>query len=191
MAENMKFPRWFAVFAALIILAPSMADARAGGGTGSGSRGGKTNQAPPPTQTSPTAKPIERSTTPQQPQQQQAQQQPGPGLSAPATPRTGSFFSRHPFLSGMMGGLLGAGLFGLLFGHGFGGELGGFASILGLLLQIALIGGLVFVGVRLYRAWAANHRPREGAPAYAYTGGARPIARLGGMLPGSGGASVG
>jgi predicted lipid-binding transport protein (Tim44 family) len=182
----MKFPRWFAVFAALIILAPAMADARAGGGTGSGSRGGKTNQAPPPTQTSPTAKPIERSTTPQQ--QQQAQPA-GPGLSAPAP--TGSFFSRHPFFSGMMGGLLGAGLFGLLFGHGFGGELGGFASILGLLLQIALIGGLAYLGVRLYRAWAANHRPRSIGPAYAYTGGAQPMARLSGMLPGSGSASVG
>src|SRR5262244_959215 len=124
----MKFPRWFAVFAALIILAPSMADARAGGGTGSGSRGGKTNQAPPPTQTAPTAKPIERSTTPQQ-QAQQAQ--------PPAGPRPGGFFSSHPFLSGMMGGLLGAGLFGLLFGHGLGGGLGGMASMLGLLLQIA------------------------------------------------------
>ena len=192
----MKFPRWFAVLAALIVLAPvmapSMADARAGGGTGSGSRGSKTNQPPPPTQTAPTAKPIERST---QPTQQQAQRPAGPGLSAPAT--QGSFFSRHPFLSGMMGGLLGAGLFGMLFGGGFGGGLAGMAGFLGLLLQIALIGGLVFLGLRLYRAWAAN-RGRPAAPAYAYGGAAAtdgPMARqamltAGGNATGNATASV-
>ena len=180
----MKFPRWLTVLAALIVLAPaalapSEADARAGGGTGSGSRGSRTNQAPPPTQTAPTAKPIERSTTPQQ--QQQAQQ-PGSGLSTPAP--AGSFFSRHPFLSGIMGGVLGAGLFGLLLGHGFGGM----AGMLGLLLQIALIGGLVFFGLWLYRAWTANRARPVAAPVPAYAGG--PMARLGGMLPG-GGASLG
>jgi predicted lipid-binding transport protein (Tim44 family) len=193
-----KFPRWFAVLAALIVLAPvlapSMADARAGGGTGSGSRGSRTNQAPPPTQTAPTAKPIERSNTP--PTQQQAQR-PDSGLSAPA-PAAGGFFSRHPFLSGLMGGLLGAGLFGLLFGGGFGGGLGGMAGLLGLLLQVALIGGLAFFGLRLYRAWAAS-RGRPGAPAYGYAGAgpmrgtnqAQPMARLGGVLPGSATAGMG
>jgi len=192
----MKFPRWFALLAALIVLAPALApstaDARAGGGTGSGSRGSKSNQAPPPTQTAPTAKPIERST----PQQQQAQREPGPGLSAPAPAAGGSFFSRHPFLSGMMGGFLGAGLFGMLFGHGLGGEFG-MAGMFGLLLQIVLFGGLAYLGLRLYRAWAAS-RARS-APAYAYTAptsgpnpgpdSGRPMARLG-MLAG-GGASPG
>jgi predicted lipid-binding transport protein (Tim44 family) len=188
----MKFPRWFAVLAAVVVLAPvvapSMADARAGGGTGSGSRGSKTNQAPPPTQTAPTAKPIERSANPSPEQPQQAQRPAGPGLSAPA-PQGGGYFSRHPFLSGMMGGLLGAGLFGMLFGGGLGGGLGGMAGMLGLLLQVALIGGLAFLGVRLYRAWSAN---RGGAPVYGYAGAAKPaqpMPRLGGMLPGSGGAS--
>jgi predicted lipid-binding transport protein (Tim44 family) len=185
-----KFPGWFAVLAALIILAPSVADARAGGGTGSGSRGSRTNQAPPPTQTAPTAKPIERSTTP--PQQEQAQRQPGAGLSAPSPPPApgGSFFSRHPFLSGMMGGFLGAGLFGMLFGHGMADGLGGMAGLFGLLLQIVLVGGLVYFGLRLYRAWAAN-RARS-APAYVYTGAnsTRPLARLGGMLPAGGSASL-
>jgi predicted lipid-binding transport protein (Tim44 family) len=187
-----KFPRWFAVVAALIVLAPvlapSMADARAGGGTGSGSRGSRTNQAPPPTQTAPTAKPIDRSAQPPQQEQQQAQRPVGPGLSAPAA-QGGSFFSRHPFLSGMMGGLLGAGLFGMVFGGGFGGGLAGMAGFVGLLLQIALIAGLAFLGVRLYRAWAAN-RGRPGAPAYAYGAGAgpaQPMTRVAGILPGSGG----
>jgi predicted lipid-binding transport protein (Tim44 family) len=161
----MKFPRWFALLAALVVLAPalapSVADARAGGGTGSGSRGSRTNQAPPPTQTAPTAKPIERSAPQEQPQQAQ---RPGAGLSAPA-PQGGSFFSRHPFLSGVIGGFLGAGLFGMLFGGGFGGM----AGVLGLLVQVALLGGLAFLGLRLFRTWAAG---RGGAPAYGYAGGA-------------------
>jgi predicted lipid-binding transport protein (Tim44 family) len=38
------------------------------------------------------------------------------------------------------------------------------ASMLGLLLQIALIGGLVYFGIRLFRGWSAA---RTGAPAYA------------------------
>jgi predicted lipid-binding transport protein (Tim44 family) len=46
-------------------------------------------------------------------------------------------------------GFIGAGLFGLLFGHGFLGGLGGFASFLGLLLQI----GLVVIVARLAWAW--------------------------------------
>ena len=54
-----------AVIAAVIIVAPTLAEARAGGGTSSGSRGSSTGQAPAPTQTAPTAKPIERSAQPQ------------------------------------------------------------------------------------------------------------------------------
>ena len=93
----MKKFRWFAVVAALIIaaplLAPSAVDARAGGGSGSGSRGSKTGDAPAPTQTAPTAKPVERSTTPQQAQK--------PANAAPAA-QPGGFMARNPFLAGMM-----------------------------------------------------------------------------------------
>ena len=42
-------------------------------------------------------------------------------------------------LGGLALGFLGAGLFGMLTGGGFLGGLGGFASIIGLLLQIGLI----------------------------------------------------
>ena len=52
-------------------------------------------------------------------------------------------------LGGLAAGFLGAGLFGMLFGHGFMGGMGGFASILGLLLQI----GLVVIVARLAWAW--------------------------------------
>ncbi len=151
--------RWLAVIAAVIIVAPALAEARAGAGSSSGSRGSHTDQAPPPTQTAPTAKPVERSTTPQQQAQKPA---------IPATPQSGGFMARNPFLSGLMGGMLGAGLFGMLFGGGFGGGLGGGAGMLGLLLQVLLIGGVAYLAVRLFRGWsAARVQPAGSAPAYA------------------------
>ncbi len=153
--------RWLAILAALIIavpsLAPSPADARAGGGGGSGSRGSKSGQAPAPTQTAPTSKPVERSTTPQQ---QSPSANPAGTAAAGAKP---GFMQRNPFLSGLMGGMLGAGLFGMLFGGGFGAGLAGMAGMLGFLLQIALIGGIVYFAVRWWKS-------RNGAPAAAFAG---------------------
>ena len=147
-----KTSRWLAAIAAVTILIPAMADARVGGGSNTGSRGSRTDQAPAPTQTAPAAKPVERSATPTQ----QAQR---PAAAAPA--QGGSFFSRHPFMSGLMGGLLGAGLFGMLFGGGFGG-FAGMAGMLGLLLQVALIGGLGYLAWRLFKG-----RTQAAQPAYA------------------------
>jgi predicted lipid-binding transport protein (Tim44 family) len=158
----MKTYRWLALVAALMIvvpsLAPSPADARAGGGAaGSGSRGTRTNQAPPPTQTAPTTAPIERSATPS------TAAKPATN-TAQATPATGGFMSRHPFLTGMMGGMLGAGLFGMMFGGGFGGA----AGMFGLLFQVMLIGGLGYLAFRLIRGrMAANGAPAS-RPPYAY-----------------------
>jgi predicted lipid-binding transport protein (Tim44 family) len=147
--------RWLAAVAALILILPAMADARVGGGANTGSRGSRTDQAPAPTQTAPAPKPVERSATPTQQAQRPA--------ATPAAAQGGSFFSRHPFLSGMMGGMLGAGLFGMLFGGGFGGFAGA-AGMLGLLLQIALIGGLGYLAWRLFKGRAAALGPK---PAYA------------------------
>ena len=97
-----------------------------------GSRGSRTYSAPPPTATSPNAaRPIERSMT--TPNQGQAAR---PG--APAA-QPGGFFGRPGLLGGLAAGFLGAGLFGMLFGHGFMGGLGGFASFLGLLIQVGLV----------------------------------------------------
>ncbi len=163
--------RWLAILAALIIavpsLAPSPADARAGGGGGSGSRGSKSGQAPAPTQTAPTSKPVERSTTPQQ---QSPSANPANTAAAGAKP---GFMQRNPFLSGLMGGMLGAGLIGMLFGGGFGAGLAGMAGMLGFLLQIALIGGIVYFAVRWWKS-------RNGAPAAAFAGagagGGNPLA---------------
>jgi len=174
-----KTIRWLAVIAAVIVMAPSLADARAGAGSSSGSRGSKTNQAPPPTQTAPTAKPVERSTTPQQPA-------PNPSMAAaPAVPPAGGFMSRHPFMSGLMGGILGAGLFGMMFGGGFGGA----GGMLGMLLQVLLIGGVAYLAVRLFRGWsAARVQPAGLARAYATAPGMtdapmeQPLARSAGPL---------
>jgi predicted lipid-binding transport protein (Tim44 family) len=83
---------------------------------------------------------------------------PGRSGAPAAAPAGGGFFSRSPFMAGMMGGLIGAGIGGLLFGGGLFGGLGSFAGFLGFLLQIALIAGLVWLGLRLFRAM------RGGAP---------------------------
>jgi predicted lipid-binding transport protein (Tim44 family) len=142
----------FAAFA--LALAPAVADARAGGRASSGSRGSNTYSAPPPTQTAPgTVRQFDRTET--------TRPSPGvtqPGVTRPATPATagGGFFSRNPLMAGLMGGLLGAGLFGLLTGSGLFGGIAGFAGFLGLLIQVALIAGLVFLVMRLIRG---NRQP--------------------------------
>jgi len=153
----------FAAFAVVALaLAPALAEAKPGGGSSSGSRGSRTTVAPPSTQTAPGGA-----------QQFQRTQQPaGPATTAPGTaaaPRpaapapAGGFLSRNPIMAGLMGGLLGAGLFGLLSGSGLFGGLGGFMGFLGLLLQVALIGGLVFLVMRLIRG--ARRPAMAGGPA--------------------------
>jgi predicted lipid-binding transport protein (Tim44 family) len=137
------------------VMTITSADARVGGGFSSGSRGSRTFAAPPSTPTAPgTAQPFNRT------------------FSQPGAPNTGSrigggFFNRpgSGLLGGLAAGFLGAGLFGMLFGGGLFSGLGGFSSILGLLLQIALI---VLV-IRLAMAWW--HRRQVSEPAYA-SGGA-------------------
>src|SRR5215510_12071453 len=134
------------------VIAASYADARVGGGGSSGSRGSRTFSAPPSTTTAPgTTQPMNRTMT-----------QPG----SPSTPATtgGGFFNRPGMgmLGGLAAGFLGAGLLGMLFGGGLFSGLGGFASILGLLLQIAI----VVLVVRFAMKWWQ----RRNAPAYASTG---------------------
>jgi predicted lipid-binding transport protein (Tim44 family) len=131
------------------VIAVSSADARVGGGFSSGSRGARTFAAPPSTPTAPgAAQPFNRTFS-----------QPG----APGAASGGGFFNRpgRGLLGGLAAGFLGAGLFGMLFGGGLFSGLGGFSSILGLLLQIALI---VLV-IRLAMSWW--HRRQAAEPAYA------------------------
>jgi len=149
-----------AAFAALsLALAPALAEARPGGGASSGSRGTRTYAPPPPTATAPSAaRPFDRTAT--EPSRPNVPASPGmaarPGAAAPAG---GSWLARNPLAAGLMGGLLGAGLFGMLSGGGLFGGLGSMAGFMGLLLQLALIGGLVFLVVRLLRGRAAGPQP--------------------------------
>ena len=143
----------------VILAAGSAADARVGGGGSSGSRGSRTFAAPPSTSTAPNAaRPMDRTMS-----------QPGsPGMGAPAAGAAakGGFFNRPGMgmLGGLAAGFLGAGLLGMLFGGGLFSGLGGFASIIGLLLQIAL----VVIVVRLAMSWwqRRNAAP-QAASAYA------------------------
>ena len=124
--------------AVAMALAPMLADARPGGGSSMGSRGSRTYSAPPATNTAPsTARPMERTMEPSRSAAPMGQQAARPPIGQPNP--AGGFFSRSPFMAGLMGGLIGVGLGGLLFGHGLFGGFSGFASILGLLLQIGLI----------------------------------------------------
>ena len=67
------------------------------------------------------------------------------------------FGGARGLLGGLALGFLGAGLFGMLTGGGFLSGLAGFASILGLLLQVALIAG---VGFLLFRWWQRRSQPQ-------------------------------
>ncbi len=168
-----------AAIAALgLALAAPVADARVGGGKSSGSRGGQTSSAPPSTATAPnSAQPMQRTETPNIGGQQRP-------AGAPAAATAGQAGRFGGFGGGLMAGLLGAGLLGMMFGGGLFGGLSGLSSMLGLLLQVALIGGLVWLALRFFR--------RRQEPAMAGAGAANQHARsalggaagLGGMTGG-------
>ena len=129
-----------------LVVVVDHADARRAGSFGSfGSRGARTFQAPPPTNIAPrTGAPIERTMTPRPAQQPGAAAQ--PGGAAAAAQRPGLFGGG--FLGPLLGGLALGGLFGMLMGNGLGGA----AGFLGLILQIALIGGVIGLVMRFFRS---------------------------------------
>ena len=142
----MRRPSYFlTAFAALaLVLAPVLADAKPGGNSSSGSRGSRTYSAPPPTQTAPnTARPMERTAT-QPSGPQQAGGAARPGMPPQAQPQ-------RSFMGALAGGLLMGGLIGMFLGGGLLGGAGGLGAMLGMLLQVALIGGLIWFAFRLFR----------------------------------------
>jgi predicted lipid-binding transport protein (Tim44 family) len=144
--------RWLialAAIAAAFVLVAADAHARVGGGFSGGTRGMRTFSAPPATPTAPTAAPIQRSIT-----------QPGSAAPSGQTAIRPGFFGGGLF-GGLAAGFLGAGLFGLLFGHGLFGGMAGFASIIGLFLQVVLV---VIVARLIFAWWQRRNIP---APAYA------------------------
>lgn len=141
------------VVLSLATVAPFATPADAAPRAGFGSRGAKTYQAPPATTTAPrTASPIERTQAPRPAQ---------PGATGAQAP--------GGFMSGLGGslvkGLLIGGLIGMLLGGGFGG----LAGILGLILQVALIAGGIFLVMRLIRG-----RSQQPASATPYGAGPAP-----------------
>jgi predicted lipid-binding transport protein (Tim44 family) len=117
-------------FCLSLALAPSRAEARAGssfssgGASSMGSRGTRTFE-------NNGAAPVTRSMNPAAPSAT------SPLGGAPAY--GGSFFQRHPFMTGLFGGFLGSMLFS---------GLGGFGHVFGGLLQFLIIGFLIFFLVR-------------------------------------------
>jgi predicted lipid-binding transport protein (Tim44 family) len=139
---------------AFLALAPALAEARAGGSFGGrpssmGSRGSRSWE-------NNGAQPLNRSLIPQPGQSGYA---PRPNYSAYG----GSFFQRHPFLTGLAGGLFGS----WLFGHaGNAGTGGGAGSAIGTLLWIAIIGFLVWMAIRFFRRAFGSSSWPVGAAAY-------------------------
>ncbi|HZK88601.1 MAG TPA: TIM44-like domain-containing protein [Stellaceae bacterium] len=115
------------LFSLTLVLAPSLAEARAGsslggGFSGMGSRGSRSFE-------NNGAAPLSRS-----------METPAPAIGGGyGAYGGGGFFSRHPFLTGMFGGFIGSMLFGGgMFGHMFGG-----------LFSILIIGLVIYLLFRL------------------------------------------
>ncbi|WP_085032919.1 Tim44 domain-containing protein [Ensifer aridi] len=127
-----------AAFAAMMLVSVDFAEARRGGSFGS--RGFRTQQVVPPTRTAPNQTgPVERSMMPAPNaatrQQQTAGLQQRPGLS-------------NGLGGGLMRGILIGGLLGMVLGYGFGGM----AGALGFLVQVLLIGALVWLAMAFFRS---------------------------------------
>jgi predicted lipid-binding transport protein (Tim44 family) len=163
----MKGWHWLAIvcLSLWVALAPGLAEARAGGGVSQGSRGSRTYQGN-------SAQPMQRSITPQ-PSPSQPQYSPRPSAPMGAPGFQPSFAQRHPFLSGLAGGFIGAGLAGMLFGHSAWAADGSpIGSMLGMLLQFAIIGGLIWLGLRLFRGGSLMPAGGFGGGGYPRSAGA-------------------
>jgi predicted lipid-binding transport protein (Tim44 family) len=156
MTQHKSTWRVFLAFCCCLVLAlaPAVAQARAGSSYGSssssfGSRGLRSFQYNG-------AQPLPRSAQPSY----------GAGIPGPAA--GGSFLQRHPFLTGLAGGLFGS----WLFGHAANAGEGGAGAFFGTLLWLALIVGLIWFAVRLFRARAPASWPTAGGAWAARSAGA-------------------
>jgi len=148
----------FAVASMVMLTVVDLAEARRAG-SGFGSRGTRTFSQPPITRTAPAdATPINRTMTPQNQATPGAGQQNMGQAARPGAQRPGGLFGG--FAGSMLGGLALGGLIGMMMGTGFGGA----AGMLGMLLQMALIGGAVMLAMRFFRsrqtASPAGYAPR-------------------------------
>jgi len=177
--------RYVAVLAGALLLVPIVAEARPGGGKGFGSRGSRTEQAPARTDTAPNgAQPFQRSAQPSPAAPAAA------GAASAAAAQAARPSMARNLMMGLGAGLLGAGLFGLLSGSGFFSGLASMAGMLGFLLQIALIGGAIWLALRFFRRRSEPQLAAAGgAPlprdAYPPQGQSNQMARMGMMGGGS------
>ncbi|HYU14370.1 MAG TPA: TIM44-like domain-containing protein [Stellaceae bacterium] len=123
------------LFCLTLALAPSLAEARAGSSYSSGGKSSSSSMGSRGSRTFENngAAPVTRSMNPASPSAT------SPLGGAPSPAYGGSFFQRHPFLTGLAGGFLGSMLFS---------GLGGFGHVFGGLLQFLIIGFLIFFLVR-------------------------------------------
>lgn len=151
--------RVVAVLAGALLLVPVLAEARPGGKGGVGSRGSRTEAAPTRTDTTPNgAQPFQRSAQPSP-----TQAAPAAGAAAAAAQAARPSMARN-LMMGLGAGLLGAGLFGLLSGSGFFSGLASLAGVFGFLLQLALIGGAIWLAMRFFRRRSEPQLATAGAP---------------------------
>src|SRR6202008_488753 len=135
------------LFSMTLALAPAVAEARAGssyGGRSSnmGNRGLRTYE-------NKGGQPVSRSAPPRP-------QTPQPGFGGAPSPAYGggSFFQRHPFLTGLAGGFIGS----WLFGHsGYAADGTSAGSAMGTLLEFLIIGVLIYFALRLFRGRAFSN----------------------------------
>lgn len=136
-----KTVRFGSLFACLVMAFSmiSVSDAEARRGGSFGGRGMNTFNSPATTNTAPNqVAPVQRTMTP-------GQQQPTAAPGAQSAQPRGGFM--NGFGGSLLRGLALGGLLGLFFGAGFGG-LGG---IFAMLVQIALIAGVIFLAMRFFR----------------------------------------
>ena len=155
---NLRMASMLMAALALTALWIQPAEARRGGSFGS--RGSRTYFAPAPTGYSPGyVAPIQRSMTTRPTTAQAPAYAPTPLQSTPGR-RSGGFGG------GLVGGLLAGGLIGALMGHGmggYGGGMGGGGFLMGL-IQFALLGGIIWFVVGLFRRNSATGPASAGMP---------------------------
>lgn len=150
---------------AVSVMLAAPADARRGGSFGS--RGSRTHDAPTATATAPNrVAPVQRSMTENRnPAQGSAARSP---MAKPAAAKSGGL------AKGLIGGLIAGGLIGALLGNGFGSLAG--AGFLMALLQIALVGGLAWFLLRMFRRKPVLAAAHSGGVVSPFTGGPQPVA---------------
>lgn len=148
---------------AVSVMLATPADARRGGSIGS--RGSRTHDAPAATATAPNrVAPVQRSMTENRnPTQGSAA---GSPMAKPAPAKSGGL------AKGLIGGLIAGGLIGALLGNGFGSLAG--AGFLMALLQIALIGGLAWFLLRMFRRKPQLAAAHGGGVVSPFSGGLAP-----------------